>query len=120
MDMNKTVVVTPNVGGDELTARLTHDGQQVGKLLRGKRYQAVEEYKGMLRILDKREYAACDYFPSLTWPQTGVWADARFLPEYVPAPDPEPEPEPEPQPTGDIWRTLVLEIGRTIVRVMEG
>ena len=102
----KLVIVTPNVGGDTLTARATHDGAQIGKLHRGEIYFAVEEYKGMLRL--------AKYQTAFPFPVTGqVWADARFLPDYVPG-------DPEPVPVGDgNLKSLANKLGHALIEWSE-
>lgn len=95
--IEKVVIVTPNVGGDVLTARETsdsHSTQWLPKLQRGKVYKAVEDYVGFYRLLP------IDPFPFTVPAGKNVWADKDFLPDYVPEPDP--EPGPAPAPVGDL------------------
>ena len=117
------VIVTPNIvddnpADDTLTVRRDkHDGDWLGRLPRGFVCKAAAEYV----LGDKRFYKLVRHvtaFPFTVEAGLQIWGNAAYLPEYVPG---EPDPDPEPIPvTGDIWRALVLEIGRAIVRVMEG
>ena len=108
----KLVIVTPNIGGDTLTARATHDGAQIGKLHRGEVYFAVEEYKGMLRLA---KYQTAFPFPVPAGAQ--VWADARFLPDFEPTPNPEPNPIPV---SGDKNERALIAAVKAWLAVMEG
>jgi len=107
----KLVIVTPNIGGDTLTARATHDGAQIGKLHRGEVYFAVEEYKGMLRL---GKYQTP--FPFVVPPGAQVWADARFLPDFEPTP---PDPEPIPADNGKVINALIAALEVFLQKIKE-
>ena len=100
---SKLVIVTPNVGGDTLTARATHDGVQIGKLNRGEIYWAVEEYKGMYRL--------GKHITPFPFHVTGdVWANAAYLPEYIPG-----APDPDPVPGDGGLKSLAAKLGRALL-----
>ena len=111
MDINKLVIVTPNVGGDTLTARETHDehsNQWPAKLQRGKVYRAVELYVGMYRL------QPVDPFPFTVPAGKSVWADSDYLPEYVG------DPDPAPVPVGDgSLKSLAAKIGQALIEWSE-
>lgn len=105
---SKLVIVTPNVGGDTLTARATHDGVQIGKLNRGEIYWAVEEYKGMYRLVKH-----ITPFPFRV--ASDVWASATYLPDYVPG-----DPDPDPIPVGDgSLKSLAAKLGHALIEWSE-
>ena len=110
------VIVEPNITDDKpeddtLTVRRDkHDGDWLGRLTRGFVCKAVEEYV----LGDKRFYRLEKYvtgWPSTTWNGLEVWANAAYLPEYVPG-----DPTPDPVPVGDgSLKSLAAKIGQALL-----
>lgn len=86
--MNKLVKVWPNIvdekpEDDTLTVRYDkHDGDWAGKLVRGKIYKAIEEYKLGDKLFYRLEEV--DKFPFIRIPSNReVWGNAQYLIDYI-------------------------------------
>ena len=94
-----------------------HDGDWLGRLPRGFVCKAAAEYV----LGDKRFYKLVRHvtaFPFAMEAGLQIWANAAYLPEYVPG---EPDPDPVPAPVdGDRFHAALVAAAREFVRVMEG
>jgi len=112
MDIRKLVTVKPNGTGTTLTAYSQHDngGKNLGHLLRGQVFIAVEDYKSSYRLI---EQVNADPSEQFQFPHEGyeVWASKAYLPDY--------SGDPEPAPVSDKWKSLAGKLGHALIEWSE-